>query len=111
MILVQETTNWSTNTPNHVYFLTDNMSKMYGYSVDGIQDPFYFKNPISFDTRGRTFNTLSKVKDDVVSAVEVKGSKGDIYYVTNESNKWSCTCHSFKFRGQCKHIEEIKNAA
>lgn len=110
MILVKETTVWSDNTPNHIYFLDDSMSKMFGYSIDGESDPFYFKNPIKFDTRGRSFDKLAKVDDNVSNTVEVKGSKGDIYYVANEGNKWTCTCHSYKFRGRCKHIEEVQNA-
>ena len=111
MIIAKETTIWSTNTPNHVYFLDDSMNNMFGYSVDGQADPFYFKNPIKFDARGRSFETLAKVNDNISTSIEVKGSKGNVYYVSNESDKWTCTCQSFKFRGYCKHIEEVQNVA
>lgn len=39
--------------------------------------------------------------------MEVPGSKGNIYHVTNETGRWTCTCAGFQFRRQCKHVQNI----
>ena len=107
MIIVKETTAWVDNTPNHIYFLDDSMSKMFAYSIEGEAEPFYFKKPITISTKHRQFEVLKKVEDLDVNTIEVKGSKGDIYYVKKEHDKVTCSCQSFKFRGRCKHIEGV----
>ena len=107
MIIVKETTAWVDNTPNHLYFLDDSMSKMFAYSIEGEAEPFYFKKPITISTKHRQFEVLKKVEDLDVNTIEVKGSKGDIYYVKKEYDKVTCSCQSFKFRGRCKHIEGV----
>lgn len=107
MIIVKETSSWVDNIPNHIYFLDDSMSKMFAYSIEGISEPFYFKKPIGISTKHRTFEVLKKVEELDVNVIEVKGSKGDIYYVKKDGNKFTCSCQSFKYRGQCKHIEGV----
>lgn len=49
------------------------------------------------------------LKNDVKSWT-VKGSKGDIYTVTQIGTKWACTCSGFQFRRQCKHVKEKQDA-
>ena len=39
---------------------------------------------------------------------EVAGSKGNVYTVTNDAGRWSCTCVGFGFRKDCKHIHQVK---
>lgn len=39
--------------------------------------------------------------------IEVPGSKGNTYHVTNESGRWTCTCAGFQFRRQCKHTQNV----
>lgn len=39
--------------------------------------------------------------------LNITGSKGDVYTVTLEGGKASCTCSGFAFRKTCKHIKEI----
>lgn len=55
----QETTSdWSTRVSNHIYYLSDDKSKMYAfYNVDS-KTVTKFKNPIRFDTRYRKFKEL-----------------------------------------------------
>jgi uncharacterized Zn finger protein len=66
-----------------------------------------FKNPIDFFAKGRTFEVLRKV-DEQRPGIAVKGSKGDVYYVTNENNEYKCTCVGFKYHGTCKHIDQVR---
>lgn len=55
----QETTrDWSTPVSNHIYYLTDDKSKMVAfYNVDTGQIKKFIK-PIRFDMRYRTFKEL-----------------------------------------------------
>lgn len=108
MEAMRETTKWkSGGNSNHTYLL-DGMN-LVAYIKDGDTVPFYFKNPIKgFDRRGRTF-----VRADIKmfkarqksSTIEVKGSKGNVYFV--DTVEKTCTCSSFQFRGKCKHIEAL----
>ena len=37
----------------------------------------------------------------------VQGSKGNVYTVTKEGNRITCTCPGFTFRHQCKHLSVV----
>ena len=108
MILVQETTDWT--TPNHTYILDDSRQYMHGYIKQGRADIEMFKTPIRFSTRGRSFHFIKKyngmMQEDVkhIVSVQVEGSKGNKYTVILEDSKSSCDCTGFKYRGECKHI-------
>lgn len=99
----KEITDWT--TPNHTYLLDGN--NLVAYIQEGETEPFYFKNPIKgFDRSRRKFIELTdnpfevKVKS---SLREVKGSKGNSYFVNDDEK--TCTCPGFTFRGKCKHVE------
>lgn len=109
-----ETTAWETNSPNHVYFMDDSRSKMFAYVKFGQGEPFKFKNPIRIDIRGRkfrevpnTWNFSLREEEPEGRVHEVKGSKGDVYKVTELNGNYSCTCSGFKFRGDCKHAKSL----
>jgi hypothetical protein len=93
--------------PPHIYLLDGN--NLVAYIKQKTKDPFYFKNPIKgFDKRGRKFEEVkpSPFKKTKSSAtIEVKGSKGQTYYVDPEAK--TCTCPGFTFRGTCKHLENV----
>ena len=108
----QETTQWNDNTPNGIYLLDDSKSKMYAYRSPRDTAIKVFKNPIRIDLRGRKFQVNSvqfrtemKAPEPEGRVIEVKGSKGDIYRVTELNGNYSCTCSGFKFRGDCKHVK------
>ena len=99
----KETTVWA--TPNHTYLLDGN--NLVAYIKENETEPFYFKNPIKgFDRRGRKFLELTDNPFEVKvssSLREVKGSKGNSYFVNDSEG--TCTCPGFTFRGACKHVE------
>lgn len=110
-----ETTAWDTNTPNHIYLLDNSKSKMHAYVPAGSSKPFQFSKPIGFDSRGRKFSEVPnswdfelKTTDPLARTITVPGSKGNVYTVSETENGWSCSCSGFKFRGDCKHIKNIK---
>lgn len=109
MEVLVETTVWKEgNVKNNTYLLEGN--NLIAYIKFGDKTPYYFKNPIKgFDKRGRTFTKgdrklFAKVKS-APTTIEVKGSKGNSYYIDPEAK--TCTCPGFTYRGACKHISQL----
>lgn len=108
MIVVQEVTEWSTTfQPNHILFLSNNKQKLYAFINSFTGEQKIFKRAIDFDPRYRKFELIKHV-DDEQEGIAVKGSKGDIYYVTERNGEYKCTCTGYKYHETCKHIEAIK---
>lgn len=109
MEAVQEVTVWETAKQiNHIYLLDGD--KLHAYIKMGTTEPVYFNKPMRFDKRGRKFVRLKQNPFKVTvksTLVEVKGSKGDVYYVDPDQRK--CTCTGFTFRGKCKHLDQVLN--
>ena len=109
-----ETTEWKDTAPNHVYLMDDSKSQMYAYVPTGASKPITFKSPIRIDVRGRKFKinpvqfkTEIRLPEPEGRIWEVRGSKGDVYKVTEVRGEYACTCSGFKFRGDCKHIKGV----
>jgi len=105
-----ETTKWSDgfgDTCNHVYVFNDSMTQAIAYVPRGSKTLQKFKNPLKIDTRGRTFEELGEATPPEPDVITRTGSKGEIYYLTDEGNGWLCTCPGFKFRSSCKHVAEM----
>lgn len=118
MQVLWETTEWADTTSNNVYFMDDSKSKMYAYVARGTMDVFKFKKPIRIDLRGRTFVNIPNIWHYVSPEEEaaktewtVTGSTGSKYIVRKEENSYTCTCHGFTFRGECRHVKEIANGS
>lgn len=60
MIVLQETTKWSDDTPNHTYLFKDKKSmKCLGYIKHGTSKMIMFDKPMTFDKKKRTFKEVS----------------------------------------------------
>ena len=112
-----ETTDYKDSVPNGIYLLNDSKDKMYAFKARGTEAIKVFKNPIKIETRGRKFvvnpvqfKTGLKEPEPEGRFWIVKGSKGDEYKVTESGGNFNCTCSGFRFRGQCKHVENIRLA-
>ena len=107
---------------NHTYLLDGD--KMVAYIRQGSDEPFWFKQPIRIDKRGRKFELVEPnpfndwrelLKAHVESAApvawikQVAGSKPGVYYTVNTDEN-TCTCPGFTFRGTCKHVKELEPA-
>lgn len=106
----QEVTEWKVPTPNHIYLLNENKTKMIGYVKNKSNSLELFKKPLPFSTTRRKFkqipNTFGYVNEPIdLNRIAVQGSKGNTYYLSNDNGIWSCTCSGFKFRGSCKHTK------
>ena len=113
MKFFKETTQWA--VPNHVYLLSTDKSKMYGYIKRGTDGAVTFKKPYRFDARGRTFLEVKELGEidldlDLVRTETWKftGSKGDEYVVQKIDNMLKCSCPGFTFRSECKHIKQVE---
>jgi hypothetical protein len=114
-----ETTEYAdAKSANGVYLLDDAKTKMYAFrSHGGRGQTQVFRNPIRIDLRGRKF-VINPVQWPSAAAESepqgrvwyVKGSRGDQYKVTEDRGEWNCTCSGWRFRGQCRHVEEIKQS-
>lgn len=113
MKFFQETTrDWASPTPNHIYLLSTDKSKMYGYIKTGTEEVTVMKKAYPFDQRRRSFQEVKELGeidlDEVKSEKwEFVGSKGDIYIVQKIDNMLKCSCPGFTYRGDCKHVKEI----
>ena len=117
-----ETTKWADTefNCNHVYWMDDAKNKMHGYARFGNPlDTQVFKTPIQIDIRGRKFEVVRHdiygwaAVEETVSANPtwtIEGSKGAKYVVEKDGSVYNCTCAGFKFRGACRHIQEVQNA-
>jgi hypothetical protein len=111
MKFFRETTQWK--IPNHIYLLSTDKSKMYGYVRRGTDQAETFKKPYRFDARYRTFvevKELGEIDLDEVKSEswEFVGSKGDKYIVQKIDGQLSCSCPGYRFRGDCKHLQLAK---
>jgi hypothetical protein len=86
-------------------------SKVIAYLKWGEGDPFYFKVPRPMNKKGRQFIVLkdNPFPEYTVSTdrIPVEGSHGTTYWV--DVSDWSCSCKGYTFRGQCRHIEQLKS--
>ena len=55
---LETTKDWVGNVTNHIYYLTDDKSKMVAFYNVNTGVVKKFKKPIGFDTRRRTFKEL-----------------------------------------------------
>ena len=98
--ILQEVTDWGKySVANGVYHVNSA-----GHLVQ--HNDTVFKNPIKqFSKARRKFVKIGERPEEVEShVIKVEGSKGNIYYVDTE--KGTCTCPGFTFRGTCKHVKE-----
>jgi len=110
LLIAKEVTVWNeTFDCNHVYLFNDAMTKAYAYVRNRDLNLHIFKNPMAISTKGRKFEILERIQEEDPSRIEVKGSKGSIYYVTSKEGKYKCTCVGYKYHGTCKHIEQVKS--
>jgi hypothetical protein len=116
MKFYKETTDWQNKISNHIYLLDDSKSKLYAYIKVGTTSVFTFHTPIPFSSRGRSFKEVKNTfdyqvpsKQDKVEKFTVTGSKGDKYIVSRDGNMLQCSCTGFKYRGKCKHIDQVKH--
>lgn len=110
LIIAKEVTVWNESFDcNHLYLMNDSMSKVIAYVRNRDKHLHVFKHPLEIETKGRKFEILERIMENDPNRVEVRGSKGNIYYVTKKGDGYKCSCTGFKYHGSCKHIQEVVN--
>jgi hypothetical protein len=124
MKFIEELTVWdSASAKNHIYYVDDAKTRMVAYIKNGTTELFRFKRPIQFSTKGRKFRVLATpgepdsvyfgtptpdlTKSQSPTTIEVKGSKGETYFLNKVGDKFACSCPGFQFRRKCRHVEQL----
>lgn len=114
--ILKEVTQWSTGSSviNHTYLLEGN--KLIAYAKFGTDEIVISKKQFNIDKRYRKFisdnhsglsKLIKKQKTDPNTRLFKIQSGEKEYFVTSKSEKYSCTCTGFNFRGKCKHIDAV----
>ena len=116
MKVLKEVTKWDVDyrQPNHTYLLDGD--KIVAYKPwSGMEVRVSKTRKAKLDQRYRKFEEFKYVEADWpgvnVSTTgpavkQVQGSKGQTYFVNTEER--TCTCPGYKFRGACKHIQQVQ---
>ena len=125
MIYLKEVTVWDAPyfVPSHVYYASDDKSKIVGYIKSGERTLTMFKQPIAWDIRGRKFVQLPKKgepdsvyfkravsvskRENKPAGITVQGSGGKVYTLNKHVAGWTCTCPGYTYRRHCKHVESM----
>ncbi|MDA8897635.1 SWIM zinc finger domain-containing protein [bacterium] len=103
--ILQEVTDWGKFKVNNGIYHINGAGSLVAYQVNVDAKLQVLKSPSKqFSKSRRKFVKLGERPEELAShIIEVKGSKGNVYYVDTEKN--TCTCPGFTFRGNCKHIK------
>ena len=109
--VLKEITDWGTaKVANGEYHLND-AGHLVGYEGPKTGYKEFSKPMKHFDKRGRKFEEVRnypEADDECVMRIPFEGSKGNTYYVTaGNMEPTVCTCPGFKFRGTCKHVDDV----
>ena len=104
--ILQEITDWGKYKVNNGVYHVNSAGKLVAYQPD-IDAPVQTLNVPStqFSKSRRKFKKIGERPEELnKNIIEVKGSKGNVYLVDTEKN--TCTCPGFTYRGYCKHVKE-----
>lgn len=109
--MYQETTDWGdAPVANGIYHIND-AGHLVGYKGPKTEYKKFSKPMKRFSKSGRTFKKVGTYADADESSnanvTTVKGSKGNVYTVTEEDGKVTCTCPGYTYRGHCKHVDQV----
>ena len=104
--ILQEVTDWGKYKVNNGVYHVNSAGKLVGYQVNVDSELQVLKVPSTqFSKARRKFKKIGERPEELnKNIIEVKGSKGNVYLVDTEKN--TCTCPGFTYRGYCKHVKE-----
>jgi|TARA_B100001094_G_scaffold187589_1_gene181814 hypothetical protein len=104
--ILQEVTDWGKYKVNNGVYHINGAGKLIAYQRNKDSEVQVLNVPSNqFSKSRRKFVKIGERAEELAShIVKVEGSKGNVYLVDTE--KMTCTCPGFTFRGTCKHIKE-----
>jgi len=105
--ILQEVTDWGKYKVNNGIYHINSSGSLVAYQPNEESKLQVLKSPSkNFSKSRRKFVKIGEREEKRAShIIEVKGSKGNVYYV--DTLKKTCTCPGFTYRGTCKHVKEI----
>ena len=104
--ILQEVTDWGKYKVNNGVYHINGAGKLIAYQRNKDSEVQVLNVPSNqFSKSRRKFVKIGERAEELAShIIKVEGSKGNVYLVDTE--KRTCTCPGFTFRGTCKHIKE-----
>ena len=104
--ILQEVTDWGKYKVNNGIYHINSAGKLIAYQPNIDSEIQVLNVPSTqFSKSRRKFKKIGERPEELEShIIQVTGSKGNIYYIDTE--KGTCTCHGYTFRGTCKHVKE-----
>jgi hypothetical protein len=88
----------------HLYYVNESDKLVWFQVCDYSRGLDVYAKPKKFSMARRKFELVGTIPEDKdVAIVEVTSENGNTYQVNTQ--KKTCSCQGFKFRGKCKHIE------
>ena len=105
--ILQEVTDWGKYKVNNGIYHINSAGSLVAYQVNSDSELQVLKSPSKqFSKSRRKFTKIGEREEELASHIlEIQGSKGNVYLLDTE--KMTCTCPGFTFRGTCKHVKEI----
>lgn len=105
--ILQEVTDWGKYKVNNGVYHVNSAGKLVAYQVNVDSELQVLKVPSTqFSKARRKFKKIGERPEEIPShIIELTGSKGNKYFLDTE--KGTCTCPGYTFRGNCKHVKEV----
>lgn len=104
--ILQEVTDWGKYKVNNGIYHINGAGKLIAYQPNKDSEVQVLNVPSNqFSKSRRKFVKIGERAEELAShIVKVEGSNGAVYLI--DTDKKTCTCPGFTFRGNCKHIKE-----
>ena len=105
--ILQETTDWGKYKVNNGIYHVNSAGKLVAYQPNAESELQVLNVPSTqFSKARRKFVKIGERAEELGSRIKkIMGSKGNVYLLDTE--KMTCTCPGYTFRGTCKHVKEI----
>jgi uncharacterized Zn finger protein len=105
--ILQEVTDWGKYKVNNGIYHINSAGKLIAYQPNKDSEVQVLNVPSNqFSKARRKFIKIGERPEELEShIVKVEGSNGAVYLI--DTDKKTCTCPGYTFRGNCKHIKEV----
>ena len=104
--ILQEVTDWGKYKVNNGIYHVNGSGQLVAYQPNKKSVVQVLNVPsANFSKARRKFVKIGEREEELPSHIKkIIGSKGNVYLLDTE--KMTCTCPGFTYRGHCKHVKE-----